>query len=34
MNDLMYCAPVSGREVVMYFGVEGSHQREGPKEVN
>ena len=32
--QLMCCAPVSGHEVVVYFRVEGSHQRRGPKEVN
>ena len=32
--QLICCVPVSGHEVVVYFGVEGSHQRRGPKEVN
>ena len=32
--QLMCCALVSSHEVVMYFGVEGSRQRRGPKEVN
>jgi len=32
--QLMCCTPVSGREVVTYFGVEGSRHREDPKEVN
>jgi len=30
----MCCAPASGREVVVYFRVEESCQRKGPKEVN
>ena len=30
----MYCALVSGYEVVMYFGMEKSYQRRGPKKVN
>ena len=32
--QLMCCTPVSGHEMVMYFRVEESHQREGPKKVN
>jgi len=32
--QLMCCALVSSHEVVTYFGVEGSRQRRGPKEVN
>jgi len=32
--QLMCCALVSGREVVVYFRMERSRQRRGPKEVN
>jgi len=32
--QLMCCAPVSGREVVAYFGVGGSRQDRGPKEMS
>jgi len=32
--QLMCCTPVSGHEVIVYFGVKGSHQREGPKKMN
>jgi len=32
--QLMYCTPVSGREVIAYFGVEKSRQKRAPEEVN
>ena len=32
--QLICCTLVSGHEVVMYFGVKGSRQIRGPKEVN